>query len=171
MSTADTIRRLVAPVIEGLDLDLDDVVFTGGVLRITVDRVGGVDIEALSATSEAVSRVLDDEDPIPSRYTLEVSSPGLERPLRTPSHFQRYVGTKVNVKTLPHVEGDRRVEGVLEAADDHGITVAGRRLDYAEIERARTVFEWGGQPKPGSNSKRTKGNKAAREVQPTEGGR
>lgn len=149
MSTADEIRRLVAPVIEDMGLELDHVEFAGGLLRITVDQHGGVDIETLSSASERVSRVLDEEDPIPGRYTLELSSPGLERPLRTPAHFQRFVGTKVNVKTRPEVEGDRRIEGVLEDADDEGFTVAGRRLSYDQVERAKTVFEWGGQPKPG----------------------
>ena len=156
MSTADEIRRLVAPVVEDMGLELDHVEFTGGLLRITVDRDGGVDIEGLSAASEAVSRVLDEEDPIPSRYTLELSSPGLERPLRTPAHYQRYIGTKVSVKTRPEVEGERRVEGVIEEADDEGFTVAGRRLSYGEVERAKTVFEWGGQPKPGKAPKKKK---------------
>ena len=153
MSTADEIRRLVAPVVEEMGLELDHVEFAGGLLRITVDRDGGVDIEALSAASERVSRLLDEEDPIPGRYTLEMSSPGLERPLRTPAHYLRYVGTKVSVKTRPEVEGDRRIEGILEAADDEGFTVAGRRLAYGEVERAKTVFEWGGQPKPGKPKK------------------
>lgn len=153
MSTADEVRRLVAPVVEDMGLELDHVEFTGGLLRITVDREGGVDIEALAKASEEVSRVLDAEDPIPSRYTLELSSPGLERPLRTPAHFRRYIGTKVNVKTKPEVEGERRIEGVLEDADEQGFTVAGRRLSYDEVERAKTVFEWGGQPKPGAKKR------------------
>ena len=76
------------------------------------------------------------------RYTLEVSSPGVERPLRTPEHFRRFVGTSVAVKTRPDVEGDRRLEGTLEAADDEGVVVAGRRLAYDDIEKARTVFVW-----------------------------
>ena len=153
MSTADEVRRLVAPVVEDMGLELDHVEYAGGLLRITVDREGGVDIETLSAASEQVSHVLDEEDPIPSRYTLELSSPGLERPLRTPAHYQRFVGTKVSVKTKPDVEGDRRIEGVIEEADDEGFTVAGRRLSYDEVERAKTVFEWGGQPKPGKAPK------------------
>lgn len=155
MSTADEIRRLVAPVVEDMGLELDHVEFAGGLLRITVDRVGGVDVEALARASESVSRVLDDEDPVPGRYTLELTSPGLERPLRTPAHYRRYIGTKVNVKTRPEVEGERRIEGVLEEADDEGFTVAGRRLSYDEVERAKTVFEWGGQPKPGKTPKKT----------------
>ena len=153
MSTADEIRRLVAPVVEDMGLELDHVEFAGGLLRITVDKDGGVDIETLTRASERVSRVLDEEDPIPSRYTLELSSPGLERPLRTPAHYQRFIGSKVSVKTRPEVEGDRRVEGILEDADENGFTVAGRRLAYDEVERTKTVFEWGGQPKPGKAAK------------------
>src|SRR5205807_6637758 len=105
------------------------------------------DIDAISEAATAVSAVLDEHDPVPAKYTLEVSSPGLERPLRTPAHFRRFVGTTVSVRTQPEVDGDRRVQGTLESADDNGITVAGRRLTYAQIERARTVFEWGPTPK------------------------
>jgi ribosome maturation factor RimP len=94
-----------------------------------------------------VSRALDDADPIGHRYTLEVTSPGLERSLRTPEQFARAVGEVVRVKTRSDVEGERRVEGVLSAADTDGITVAERTLGYHEIERARTVFEWGTEKK------------------------
>jgi ribosome maturation factor RimP len=76
------------------------------------------------------------------KTTLEVSSPGVERPLRTPEHFRRFVGKEVAVKAKPGTEGERRLAGVLEAADEEGVVVAGRRLAYAEIERARTVFVW-----------------------------
>jgi ribosome maturation factor RimP len=97
----------------------------------------------VSEATRVVSAALDRHDPVPGRYTLEVSSPGVERTLRTPDHFERFVGTTVNVKTHPDVEGERRVEGSLEAADDDGIVVAGRRIAYADVERARTVFVWG----------------------------
>jgi len=99
-----------------------------------------------------VSDALDRADPVPGHYTLEVSSPGLERPLRTPIHFQRFVGSTVAVKTRPEVEGDRRVEGTLEAADDEGFVVAGRRLAYDDVEKARTVFVW----EPAERGKRQK---------------
>lgn len=153
MATADRVRELVAPLLTDMGLELDFVEFTGGLLRITVDRPGGVDLQALTEASEQVSRLLDEHDPVPSRYTLEVTSPGLERPLRTPEHFRRFVGTKVNVKTRPHVDGERRLEGVLSDADETGFSVADRRLAYDDVERARTVFEWGGQPKPGKPAK------------------
>jgi len=150
VSVSERVRGLVEPVIVPLGLELVDVEHVGSTLRVSVDRPGGVDLDAISAASEAVSAVLDraDPDPVPGRYTLEVSSPGVERPLRTPEHFRRAAGTRVSVRTQPGVEGERRVEGVLSEADDEGVVVAGRRLAYNEIERARTVFEWGPSPKP-----------------------
>ncbi|HEX2040602.1 MAG TPA: ribosome maturation factor RimP [Acidimicrobiales bacterium] len=148
LDPAARVAELVAPVLEADGLELFDVELRGGTLRVSVDRPGGVDMETLSAASERVSVLLDAHDPVPGdRYTLEVSSPGVERPLRTPSHFRRFVGTTVAVRTHPGVEGERRVEGVLEDVDDHGITVAGRSLTYEQIERARTVFTWGPTPR------------------------
>ena len=93
-------------------------VLRSGVLLVTVDRDGGVDLEALTEANRAVSVVLDELDPIPGRYTLEVSSPGVERTLRTPAHFVKAVGEQVTVKTRPQVPGERRLRGVLAAADE-----------------------------------------------------
>ena len=146
-------RALVEPAVSPLGLELVDVEHVGATLRVSIDRPGGVDLDTISAASEAVSAVLDHADPVPGRYTLEVSSPGVERPLRTPEHFRRAVGTPVSVRTQPGVEGERRVEGVLSQADDEGVVVVGRRLAYGEIERARTVFEWGPSPKPTGQKK------------------
>jgi ribosome maturation factor RimP len=109
----------------------------------TVDlSLGGIDLEGVTAATRIVSDLLDSTDLIGDRTTLEVSSPGIERSLRTPEHFQRFVGTEVAVKTRPGTEGERRVDGVLETADDEGVVVAGRRLSYGDIERAHTVFVW-----------------------------
>jgi ribosome maturation factor RimP len=151
MATAEErVKALVVPIIADLGLDLYDFEYAGGVVRVTLDKPGGVDLEAIALATRLISREMDHVDPISGRYTLEVSSPGLERNLRTPSHFQRIVGWTVNVRTHALVEGDRRLQGVLSAADDDGITVTftkgkeplERRLAYGEIERARTVFEW-----------------------------
>src|SRR3954447_10343500 len=150
------VRELLEPVLTASGLDLFDVELKGGVLQVAVDRAGGVDLDAISHAASVVSATLDEADPIPGRYTLEVGSPGLERPLRTPDHFRRYVGTTVTIKTKPDVEGERRVTGVLDDADDEGFTVGGRRLSYDQVERARTVFEWGPTPKPAGSQPRTK---------------
>ena len=158
MDPATRVRELVEPVLEAEGLELVDALLAGGALQIFVDRPGGIDLDAISAVTTTVSALLDEHDPIPGRYTLEVSSPGLERPLRRPEHFRRFVGTTVAVKTRPGTDGERRARGLLEAADGEAIVIAGRRLAYGEIERAHTVFEWGAAPKPGS---RPAGKKAA----------
>ena len=149
MDPATQVRALVEPVLAEEGIELVDTVFARGSLQLFVDRPGGVDLDTISKVSTTVSRLLDEHDPVPGRYTLEVSSPGLERPLRRPEHFRRFVGTTVAVKTKPEVEGDRREQGVLEMADDEGIVIGGRRLAYGDIERAHTVFEWSAVPKPG----------------------
>lgn len=159
MATSERIAELVEPILLGRGHQLYDVELAGPVVRVLVDREDGpVALADLEALSREISDVLDEADPMPDRFELEVSSPGLERTLRQPWHFHAAVGTRVKVKTLPSVEGDRRVDGTLRDADDDGITVdtdAGpRRLAYDEIERARTVFEWGGAPKPGTNKKK-----------------
>ncbi len=160
MDVASRVHELVGPAVAAEGLELVEVCYTGSQLQVFVDGPRGVDLDALSALSTRVSRLLDQHDPVPGRYTLEVSSPGLERPLRTPEQFRRFVGSTVSVKTKPHVAGERRERGVLQAADDEGIVVvpdgpahhASRRLGYDQIERARTVFEWGPRPKPGRPS-------------------
>jgi ribosome maturation factor RimP len=153
------------PVIIAANLELVDVELRSGVLLVTVDREGGVDLEALTDANRAVSGLLDELDPIESRYTLEVSSPGVERTLRTPAHFVKAVGETVTVKTRPQVPGDRRRRGVLAAADEQGLTLqeeggpdGGVRLAYSDLDKVRTVFVWG----PGQKGATTKksGSKA-----------
>ena len=87
MSVSDRVRAVIEPVVAAQDLELFDLEQAGPVLRVIVDRAGGVDMEAIAATTRALSRALDEHDPIAGQYTLEVSSPGLERPLRTPAHW------------------------------------------------------------------------------------
>ena len=153
--TTEGLERLIAPVVEGRDLHLYDIERAGSVLRILVDGPDGVDLDLLARLSGDLSAVLDAADPVPGRYTLEVSSPGLERPLRRPAHFRAAIGARVRLKTRPGVAGERRAEGELVTVDDESITldVAGvlRRLAYEDIERARTVFVWGPAERPGAS--------------------
>jgi len=148
MSTVDRVREIVAPLVDAAGLQIYDVEMAGGVLQVLVDRPGGADIDAISTLARAISRALDEQDPIAGGYALEVGSPGLERPLRTPEHFRAAVGSTVKVKTRPGTEGDRRVEGTITTADHTQVTVrdaAGvdHPVAYDDIERARTTFEWG----------------------------
>ena len=148
MSVVDRVRELIEPLVTSQGAEVVDVEHGPGLLRISLDLVGGgIDLETITRFSEQISDLLDVHDPVPGRYTLEVSSPGLERPLKTPAQFQRFVGTVVSVKVKSHVEGERRFQGPLTAADDESVTVAGRTLRYEDIEKARTVFEWGPTPK------------------------
>jgi ribosome maturation factor RimP len=161
MTVADRVRDLVLPLLAERELDLYDIEVAGPVLKVVIDREGGIDLGVVADVTRAVSRALDEADPIAGAYTLEVTSPGLERRLRTPQHFVRAVGEAVKVKLLAGADDDRRVAGLLTAADDDGITVrtgqgddgvpVERRLAYADIDRARTVFEWGPGDKPGKS--------------------
>jgi ribosome maturation factor RimP len=157
MSVTDRVRAIVEPLLSQRGLQLYDIEQQGSVLRITADGPGGVSLDTLGELSKDVSRALDEVDPIPGRYTLEVSSPGVERRLRTAAHFALAVGETVAVRTHPGVE-PRRVSGELAVADGEGVTLraddgAEVRLGYDEIERARTVFDWGGPaPKPGKTT-------------------
>jgi ribosome maturation factor RimP len=147
-------EQLVRPVVEAAGLELWDVSFRKEagrmVLRVLVDRDGGVDLDTLSGTSERLSRRLDLEGFAgDAAYSLEVSSPGLERPLREPRHFERSVGQRVKVKTARPI-GDRKVhEGALVSADAEAISIAADggelRVPYADIASARTIFEWDAQ--------------------------
>ena len=138
----ERVRAVVEGPLSASGFELVEVVHQGSVLQVTVDRPGGIDLDGVTDATRMVSDLLDEHDLVGDRTTLEVSSPGIERPLRTPEQFRRFVGTEVAVKLRPSAEGDRRVAGVLEAADDDGVLVAGRRLAYAEIDKARTVFVW-----------------------------
>jgi ribosome maturation factor RimP len=109
-----------------------------GQLRVVIDRPGGVDIELC----ERVSRELA---PLRTQYALEVSSPGLDRPLVKPDHYRRAVGERVSVRTDGPIEGRRRFDGGLQSADDEGIEIDqdGRtvRIRYAEIRRSHVVYD------------------------------
>lgn len=146
-------ETLVRPVIEGAGLELVDVTFgrEGGrrILRLTVDRDGGVDLETISTISEKVSRRLDLEGFEPGPYALEVTSPGVERPLRRPEDFRRAVGGRIRARTA---EG--AVEGVLRsvAEDEVAIDVDGeeRRLPLDAVTAAKTIADWDAELRGGA---------------------
>lgn len=146
------LETTIGPVVEGMGLELVEATFRkeGGrrVLRVTVDREGGVDLDTIAETSEKVSRRLDALDfGGDAAYTLEVSSPGVERPLRKPEDFAKRVGEKVKVKTYSPIHGARSHKGEIVAADQEAITIrvedTERRLAWDDIASARTIFEWG----------------------------
>lgn len=163
-SIVTSVRSLVEPIASDLGVEVYDLDFNRGQLTVTLDTPpgseGGITLDTLALATRLISRELDHVDPIPGHYTLEVSSPGLERVLRIPAHFQREIGKTVTVRLRNVVEGDRRLSGVLVAADDSTCTVrlddaalTERVVPYDQIDRARTVFVWGPAPKPGKGPK------------------
>lgn len=165
-TTAERVRELVAPLLGDPEVELYDVEYTGGTVRIVLDRPGGVDIATITRVTRAVSAALDEADLVPSAYTLEVSSPGLERALRTPEHFAGALGAEVRIKLRPGVDGDRRVAGVVTAADASTVTVADqagaeRVLHIDDITKANVHVDWSPPPKPGSAAARAARERAA----------
>lgn len=145
----DQLRELLAPVVAGLGYQLWELEFLprsgGGLLRIYIDLVGdsqnGIGLDDCERVSRAVSDALDAADPIPSHYTLEVSSPGLDRVLRTREHFERFAGERVKLEMMQPIEGRKRFAGRLLGVGASEITLeleSGRiSLPIDDIHRAR----------------------------------
>jgi ribosome maturation factor RimP len=164
VNVVTSVTAMVSPILDDLGLELYDMEFSGGVLKVTIDtpagQEAGVDIDQISRVNRLLGRELDHNDVVPGRYTLEVSSPGLERNLRTPHHFQREVGKDVSIRLVAEHEGQRRFAGALVAATDATATVRVNdtaqsvEIPLALIEKAKTVFVWESQPKPNSKEAR-----------------
>tara|TARA_B110000196_G_C20972943_1_gene579640 strand:- start:259 stop:708 length:450 start_codon:yes stop_codon:yes gene_type:complete len=143
----DKLIKLVEPLVEQLGFELADLELrTGGrdgILRIFIDKADGIGIEDCEEVSRRVSAILDVEDPVQSDYTLEVSSPGLDRTLTKLAHFQRFMGQDVKVKLRFPLEGRRNYRGALKAAveDKIEVEVDGESfsLPLATIESARLI--------------------------------
>ncbi len=119
---------------------------TSAVLRFFIDGPQGIGLEDCERASHELSALLDVEDPVPTAYTLEVSSPGLDRVLRTPAHFQRFVGERIWVELRVARDGRRRYTGRLQAFNAEGIEMhvdgATVLVPFAEIGRARLAPLW-----------------------------
>jgi ribosome maturation factor RimP len=166
MSTAASVHAALLALLEGplaeaqfelVDVECLGLGTAGATVRVFVELaqdhpVGGrIDLDQVSQATAVVDALLEADDVVGGRFTLEVSSPGLERPLRTPEHFRRAVGSMVRIKTQPGTPGERRVEGRLDEAStdsDGSVRVGGRTIAYADIESARIVVAWGPPPKP-----------------------
>jgi ribosome maturation factor RimP len=146
-------EKLIAlsePLLEQLGFELVDLEYAPGrahaVVRVFIDRPQGVGVDDCEHVSHELAALLDVEDPVPTAYTLEVSSPGLDRLLRTPAHFQRFTGERIWVELKMARDGRRRYTGQLEGVSPQGIelTVDGAMVAvaFAEIGRARLAPQW-----------------------------
>lgn len=158
INVVEAVTAMVAPILADLSLELYDLEFAGGILRVTIDtptgQESGVDVDQISLVTRLLGRELEHDDVVPGRFTLEVTSPGLERTLRTPHHFQREVGKNVTIRLVAELDGRRRFAGALIGATS---TTASVRLENSSdtveiplslIEKAKTVFVWETQANP-----------------------
>jgi len=140
----ERVRSLVEPVLARHGADLVELAVKKGrtqLVRVVADREGGIDLETCARVSEELSRMLDADDPIAGRYTLEVTSPGLDRPLRTPADFRRALGRRVRI-----VLAQSQHEGTVEDVGDDRVRVATDEgpveTPLAEIANAKILLPW-----------------------------
>ena len=140
---------MLEPEVERLGFELVDVEVgvdgSNGVLRVFIDSDDGITLENCAAVSRQVSALLDVEDPIPGEYNLEVSSPGINRRLVKPTHFERFAGSRVKVKLKRLVDGRRNFKGKLLGFDEPNVLVKEGKETFAiplqEIDSARIVAD------------------------------
>jgi ribosome maturation factor RimP len=126
-SIAEQVRTIAAPIARSLGVDVVDVECVGQgqrtLVRVFLDKPGGVSLEDCQQVHVSLSHALDVEDPIPHSYTLEVSSPGLDRPFKRREQYHRALGTPVNLKLRTPINGQWRVVGTLHEVRDDGVTL------------------------------------------------
>lgn len=158
-----------APVFEELGLSIYDIEMTSGRLVVSVDKDGGVDLDDIARCTRGLSAILDEHDPIDGRYTLEVSSPGLERRLRTVQHRRGAIGETVKCKARGADGTVYRAEGVLERVDDDAMVIATGDgevvVPHEEATSVRTVFVW--PPKTERAAKRSGSDRSPQVRNPT----
>ena len=145
--TGDELAAMLEPTVERLGFELADLEVRlgsqNGLIRLFIDKPDGIGVEDCETVSRAVSALLDVEDPIPGNYSLEVSSPGLDRKLTKAEHFQRFIGATIKVKLRLPLDGRRRFRGALVAQDDDSIVVEVDGQSYSlplkMIDTARLV--------------------------------
>ena len=145
------LRSLAQPVVEGLGMELVDVAIVTDhgrrVLRVTIDKPGGVTVDDCGDVSRELGTILDVEDPIPQRYSLEVSSPGLDRPLLSEKDFIRFSGKKARIKTREAIEGRKNFKGTIDAVAQGRVRVTdfdGKvfEIPFPIIDTARLEIEF-----------------------------
>ena len=151
-ATLNRVWQLAVPLVEGERMEIVDIEFRhegsrgGRVLRLYLDKEGGPNVDDLSRISHQLSELLDGEDTIDGTYTLEVSSPGINRPLKKPAHFARFVGKRIRVRTRDLIDGRRSFLGILgQVVEDSVIlTQEGKRyqIPFSMIEKSNYDHDW-----------------------------
>ncbi len=149
MSLTDNIAGMIAPSIEALGYEVVRVTVAGStrkVLQIMAEPKDGriMSVEDCARVSRAISAVLDVEDPISSAYSLEVSSPGIDRPLTRPNDYNRFMGHEAKIETYEPVDGRKRFKGILKGATDAAVKIDSEgseiALPLSQIAKAKLVL-------------------------------
>lgn len=136
------LEEKLSKYIQSCGCELYDVVmlkeFNQDVLRIFITSKEGISLDKCQEVSNLISPLLDVEDPVSSKYILEVSSPGIERILKKPRHFAFSIGENIEVKMM-----DKTIlEGVLEGSDEEGFVLNGEKIPYSQTKKVKTIFQW-----------------------------
>lgn len=135
------VKEIVTPVIEDLNFDLVDVEYvkehSNYYLRIYIDKIGGITLDDCQKTSLLVSEKLDKDDPIDKAYFLEVSSPGLDRPLKTDKDLNRNIGRDIEVNLYVPLDGTKSYEGELKGFDDECLKISNQAGELITIQREK----------------------------------
>jgi len=150
MQANKQLQAIIEPAVTALGYELVGIEYMSqgkhSVLRIYIDHENGISVDDCADVSHQVSAVLDVEDPITGLYTLEVSSPGLDRPLFSEAHYQRYLGQLAEIRLRSPLEGRRRFKGRLQAVQDGQVMIEVDGVEYSisldNIEKANLVHEW-----------------------------
>lgn len=151
MTSTRDLKVLLEPAVTALGFELWGIEYLvrgrHRLLRVYIDGPEGINVDDCAAVSHQVSGVLDVEDPIPGEYTLEVSSPGLDRVLFEPGQYARYVGSLIVVRTQAPVAGRRRFRGRLKAVDAEGFTLSlddggDKSFGFADVDKAQVEPEF-----------------------------
>ncbi|MCC5809370.1 MAG: ribosome maturation factor RimP [Ectothiorhodospiraceae bacterium] len=146
---ARQLNELFQPVVEAMGYELVGVEYRPnqgeGLLRVYIDAEAGITLEDCERVSHQLSGLLDVEDPIRGHYRLEISSPGLDRPLFSPEHYRRFAGARVQLRLAELWEGRRKFRGELRGFEDGRILVSEEGVDYAVplevVDRANLIPE------------------------------
>ncbi|MBQ7667876.1 MAG: ribosome maturation factor RimP [Clostridia bacterium] len=146
MKIEEKVLSLIESTINNLKIDVYDVEYvkegSSWFLRIYIDKDGGVDINDCENVSRTIEPILDDADIIKGQYCLEVSSPGIERILRLPKHFEQNIGSKVEASFYKPIDGEKSFVGILKSADDNNIIIDDKKFERKDISKVKTVYEF-----------------------------
>jgi ribosome maturation factor RimP len=151
-ATVTRVWELAAPLVDREGMEIVDIEFRyegtrgGKILRLYLDKEGGPNVDDLSRVSHQLSELLDTQDVVPGTYTLEVSSPGINRPLKRPEHFARFVGKRIRVRTRDRIDGRRSFLGTLQEVLENQITLkqegAQYQIPFSVIEKSNYEHDW-----------------------------